>query len=91
VQKPDTSNLDAIEAALRDERAPELDWYSLPAVQPLQIAVGYKLVTLIDKAHGEPLSKRVKGVRQSLSEAMGCCCRRSACATILASSRPSIR
>jgi flagellar biosynthesis protein FlhA len=71
VQKPDTSNLDAIEAALRDERAPDLDWYSLPAVQPLQIAVGYKLVGLIDKAHGEPLTKRVKGVRQSLSESMG--------------------
>lgn len=71
VQKPETNNLDAIEAALREDRAPELDWYSLPAVQPLQIAVGYKLVSLIDKAHGEPLTKRVKGVRQSLSEAMG--------------------
>jgi len=71
VQKPETNNLDAIEAALRDDRQPELDWHSLPAVQPLQVAVGYKLVTLIDKVHGEPLTKRVKGVRQSISEAMG--------------------
>jgi flagellar biosynthesis protein FlhA len=71
VQKPDTNNLDAIEAALRDERMPDLDWHSLPAVQALQVAVGYKLVTLIDKAHGEPLTKRVKGVRQSISESMG--------------------
>nr|WP_229223526.1 flagellar biosynthesis protein FlhA [Duganella sp. sic0402] len=71
VQKPDISNTDAIEAALRDDRQPDLDWHSLPAVQPLQVAVGYKLVTLIDKAHGEPLTKRVKGVRQSISEAMG--------------------
>ncbi|MFS2003024.1 flagellar biosynthesis protein FlhA [Duganella sp. CT11-25] len=71
VSKPDTANLDAIEAALRDDRAPDLDWHSLPAVQQLQVALGYKLVGLIDKAHGEPLTKRVKGVRQSLSEAMG--------------------
>nr|WP_315257983.1 flagellar biosynthesis protein FlhA [uncultured Duganella sp.] len=72
VQKaPDTSNIDAIQAALRDDRQPELDWHSLPMVQPLQVAVGYKLVTLIDKAHGELLTKRVRGVRQSISEAMG--------------------
>jgi flagellar biosynthesis protein FlhA len=63
-------NLAAIEAALQ-EAAPELEWSSLPAVQPLQIALGYKLVGLIDPAHGEPLSKRVKGLRQNLSESMG--------------------
>ena len=71
VAKPDTDNLAAIEAALREERAPELDWHSLPAVQALQVTLGYKLVSLIDKAHGEPLTKRIKGVRQSLSESMG--------------------
>ncbi|WP_202427745.1 flagellar biosynthesis protein FlhA [Duganella margarita] len=71
VKAPVTNNLDAIEAALREDRAPELDWTTLPAVQPLQLAVGYKLVGLIDKAHGEPLTKRIKGVRQSISEAMG--------------------
>ena len=63
-------DLAALEAALL-ERAPELEWHSLPAVQPLQIALGYKLVGLIDPAHGEPLAKRMRGVRQSLSEAMG--------------------
>jgi flagellar biosynthesis protein FlhA len=71
VKAPDTDALAAIEAALREEKVPELDWHSLPAVQPLQVTLGYKLVGLIDKAHGEPLAKRVKGVRQSLSEAMG--------------------
>ena len=71
VKVPDTSAIQAIEAALREEKAPELEWQSLPAVQPLQLSLGYKLVGMIDKAHGEPLSKRVRGVRQSLSEAMG--------------------
>jgi flagellar biosynthesis protein FlhA len=68
---PPPDNLAAIEAALRDEKAPELEWQSLPAVQPLQVMLGYKLVGLIDKAHGEVLTKRLRGVRQSLSEGMG--------------------
>jgi flagellar biosynthesis protein FlhA len=71
VKQPETDALAEIEAALREEKVAELDWQSLPAVQPLQVTLGYKLVSLIDKAHGEPLAKRVKGVRQSLSEAMG--------------------
>jgi flagellar biosynthesis protein FlhA len=61
----------AIEAALRDDRAPDLDWQQLPVVQPISVAVGYKLVHLVDKAQGEALTKRIKGVRQSLSEQMG--------------------
>ncbi|WP_295997433.1 flagellar biosynthesis protein FlhA [Rugamonas sp.] len=70
-RKPDPASIAAIEAALRDERVPELEWHSLPSVQQLQVALGYKLVGMIDKAQGEPLAKRIKGVRQSLSEAMG--------------------
>ncbi|CUI07792.1 flagellar biosynthesis protein FlhA [Massilia antarctica] len=71
VKAPDMAGVAAIEAALRDERAPDLEWHQLPAVQPLTVAVGYKLVGLVDAAQGEPLTKRIKGVRQSLSEAMG--------------------
>ncbi|NNG24333.1 flagellar biosynthesis protein FlhA [Telluria aromaticivorans] len=71
VAPPDTKNVAAIEAALRDERAPELDWQALPVVQPVSVSVGYKLVGMIDRAQGEPLTKRIKGVRQSLSEQMG--------------------
>jgi flagellar biosynthesis protein FlhA len=68
---PVTDNIAAIEAALREEKVPELEWQSLPVVQPLQVSLGYKLVGLIDKAHGEVLTKRLRGVRQSLSESMG--------------------
>jgi flagellar biosynthesis protein FlhA len=71
VKAPDDAGVAAIEAALRDERAPELDWQQLPVVQPIAVAVGYKLVHLVDKAQGEPLAKRIKGLRQSLSESMG--------------------
>ncbi|MET0268700.1 MAG: flagellar biosynthesis protein FlhA [Duganella sp.] len=71
VKAPDNGNMEAIEKALREDRSPELDWHTLPVTQPLQLALGYKLVSLIDVAHGEPLTKRVRGVRQSVSEAMG--------------------
>ena len=71
VKEPDVQDVAAIEAALRDDRVPDLDWQQLPVVQPLSIAVGYKLVHLVDKGQGEVLTKRIKGVRQSLSEQMG--------------------
>ena len=71
VQAPDTGGVAAIEAALRDDRAPDLDWEQLPVVQPISVAVGYKLVGMVDKAQGEQLTKRIKGIRQSLSESMG--------------------
>jgi len=71
VQPADTSGVAAIEAALRDDRAPDLDWEQLPVVQPISVAVGYKLVGMVDKAQGEQLTRRIKGIRQSLSESMG--------------------
>jgi len=71
VKAPDETNVAAIEAALRDEKVPDLDWQQLPVVQPITVAVGYKLVHLVDKSQGETLQKRIKGVRQSLSEQMG--------------------
>jgi flagellar biosynthesis protein FlhA len=71
IKAPDDGAVAAIEAALRDDRAPDLDWQQLPVVQPISITVGYKLVHLVDKAQGEVLTKRIKGVRQSLSEQMG--------------------
>jgi flagellar biosynthesis protein FlhA len=71
VQKQPAQNIAVIEAALREDRPSELEWHNLPIVTPLQVTVGYKLVGLVDKAHGEPLVKRIRGVRQSLSEALG--------------------
>ena len=71
VTQPEGQDIGALQAALRDERAPELEWQHLPAVPALQLTLGYKLVALIEKEQGEPLQKRIKGVRQSLSESMG--------------------
>ena len=50
---------------------PEMDWRALPVVEPMAVAVGYKLVHLIDPAQGAPLVQRIKGMRQTLSENLG--------------------
>ncbi|MEG0883586.1 MAG: FHIPEP family type III secretion protein, partial [Janthinobacterium sp.] len=49
VKGPDAAGMAAIEAALRDERPAELEWQQLPAVQPLMVMLGYKLVGMVDK------------------------------------------
>ena len=61
----------AAEAALLTQPAPELDWRSLPFVETLSVSVGYKLAGLLDQSQGAQLGKRLKGVRQTLSESMG--------------------
>jgi flagellar biosynthesis protein FlhA len=69
--RPAPNDLEVVQAALLTERPPELDWRSLPIVEPLAVSVGYRLVGLIDPAQGAPLGQRLKGMRQSISEAMG--------------------
>ncbi|MCX7204634.1 MAG: flagellar biosynthesis protein FlhA [Proteobacteria bacterium] len=64
-------DLKAIESALLSSDEAELDWQALPYVDVLAISLGYKLVGLMDKEQGAPLSKRIRGVRQTLSENMG--------------------
>ncbi len=58
-------------AAALTAAPPELDWRALPVVEPISVALGYKLVSLISPDHGAPLQARVKGMRQSLSEGLG--------------------
>lgn len=71
IDKPKPADTTAIQQALVAERNAEIDWQALPFVEPLAIAVGYKLVGLIDQGQGAPLAKRLKGVRQTLSESLG--------------------
>jgi flagellar biosynthesis protein FlhA len=60
-----------VDALLALAPPPELDWRALPVVEPMAVAVGYKLVHLIDPAQGAPLTQRIKGMRQTLSESLG--------------------
>ncbi|MGE8396047.1 MAG: FHIPEP family type III secretion protein, partial [Comamonas sp.] len=49
----------------------EFNWQNLPITEQLSVRVGYRLVSQLDPAQGAPLAARLKGVRQTLSEAMG--------------------
>jgi len=60
-----------VEATMLAPPAEALDWSSIPYVETLAVALGYKLIGLIDEAQGAPLLKRLRGMRQSLSESLG--------------------
>jgi len=62
---------EAITAAMAQEQAQNLAWDDIPAVETISISLGYKLVGLVNQAAGAPLTQRVRGVRQTLSESLG--------------------
>ncbi|ABC34501.1 flagellar biosynthesis protein FlhA [Burkholderia thailandensis] len=65
------TQIHALETALRESNAQDLGWDSISHVHPLGIRVGYRLVDLIDPAHGAPLRRRVDGMRRTMSESTG--------------------
>ncbi|WP_312156431.1 flagellar biosynthesis protein FlhA [Lelliottia nimipressuralis] len=73
VVKPaeEETDYEAITDALGQDVAPAINWESIPLVEPIGLNLGYKLVTLIDSAKGSPLSQRIRGVRQVVSEKCG--------------------
>lgn len=72
VEKPAASAQDmaALSSALDDSDG-VVCWQSIPLIEPLGLNLGYKLVTLVDKAKGNPLTQRVRGVRQVVSDTSG--------------------
>ncbi len=61
----------ALTKAMEQERAESLSWDDIPLVERLSVSLGYKLVGLVNEAAGAPLTQRVRGVRQTLSEQLG--------------------
>ncbi len=64
-------NLEAISSALEEDPTQHVSWDTIPTIEPIGLNLGYKLVTLVDKGKGSPLTQRVKGVRQVISETSG--------------------
>ncbi|PKF51184.1 flagellar biosynthesis protein FlhA [Enterovibrio nigricans] len=66
--------LDQVEAIskamVREEEMP-LSWEDIPHVHTLSLAIGYRLVHLVNKDQGAPLTQRIRGVRRNLSEQIG--------------------
>jgi flagellar biosynthesis protein FlhA len=49
----------------------ELSWEDVQPADPVGLEVGFRLVTLVDKANGGELLARVRGVRRKLSQELG--------------------
>lgn len=49
----------------------ELDWKDVMPVDAIGLEVGYRLISLVDKAQGGELLGRIKGIRKKLSQDLG--------------------
>ncbi|CAM3031424.1 flagellar biosynthesis protein FlhA [Pseudomonas plecoglossicida] len=66
--------LEAVEAlsdAMQQKHAQNLTWEDIPQVERLSVSLGYKLVGLVNEAAGAPLTQRIRGLRQNLSQSLG--------------------
>ncbi len=72
VQPPqEETDMETLQEVLAVDSTPAISWDSIPLVEPIGLNLGYKLVGLVDEAKGSPLSQRVRGVRQVISEHCG--------------------
>ncbi|EHD0105325.1 flagellar biosynthesis protein FlhA [Vibrio parahaemolyticus] len=70
VQDTQIEQVEALSQAMQEEDTP-LTWGDIPHVHTLSLALGYRLVHLVNKDQGAPLSQRIRGVRRNLSEQVG--------------------
>ncbi|CAG8863191.1 Flagellar biosynthesis protein FlhA [Pseudomonas fluorescens] len=70
-QADELEAVDALSSAMQQEKAQGLGWEDIPQVERLSVSLGYKLVGLVNEAAGAPLTQRVRGLRQTLSESLG--------------------
>ncbi len=70
VQDTQIEQVEALSQAMQEEDTP-LTWDDIPHVHTLSLALGYRLVHLVNKDQGAPLSQRIRGVRRNLSEQVG--------------------
>lgn len=69
--------IDSLEQAKEEDVAPEVEvqtelgWDDVLGVDILGLEVGYRLISLVDKAQGGELLGRIKGVRKKISQDLG--------------------
>lgn len=72
IQQADVEpDLTALNQAISNDNSLNINWDSIPIVEPIGLNLGYKLVTLVDESKGRPLIQRLRGVRQIISETCG--------------------
>lgn len=72
IQQADVEpDITALNQAISDDNSLNINWDNIPVVEPIGLNLGYKLVTLVDESKGRPLTQRLRGVRQIISETCG--------------------
>jgi flagellar biosynthesis protein FlhA len=64
-------NLTTLTKTLTENTEQQVSWETIPLIEPISLSLGYKLVSLVDKAKGSPLTQRIRGVRQVISDNNG--------------------
>ncbi|QKN82897.1 flagellar biosynthesis protein FlhA [Scandinavium goeteborgense] len=67
----DTQNLETLTKTITETAEQQVSWQTIPLIEPISLSLGYKLVSLIDKEKGNPLTQRIRGVRQVISDGNG--------------------
>ncbi|MFB9134705.1 flagellar biosynthesis protein FlhA [Vibrio olivae] len=70
-QDPQLDEVEALSHAMQHDDNTPLSWDDLPHVHSLALSLGYRLVHLVNKDQGAPLSQRIRGLRRNLSEQVG--------------------
>ncbi len=63
--------MEALSQSMQQQDEAPLSWQDIPHVHSLSLALGYRLVHLVNKDQGAPLTQRIRGVRRNLSEQVG--------------------
>ncbi|MBU2895543.1 flagellar biosynthesis protein FlhA [Vibrio hepatarius] len=67
---PALDQVEVMTHAMQQDDTP-LNWEDIPHVHTLSLALGYRLVHLVNTEQGAPLTQRIRGVRRNLSEQVG--------------------
>lgn len=67
----DEKSLATLSKALAENSEQQVSWETIPLIEPVSLSLGYRLVSLLDKANGSPLTQRMRGLRQAISESNG--------------------
>ena len=64
-------SLETLTRTITETSEQQVSWETIPLIEPISLSLGYKLVALVDKAQGNTLTQRIRGVRQVISDGNG--------------------
>ncbi len=71
VAETDEKSLADLSKSITETAEQQVSWETIPLIEPISLSLGYKLVSLVDKTKGNPLTQRIRGVRQVISDNNG--------------------